>query len=215
MRLAFDSRALDYLELPSDLVDRVLDASGKLRAPYAARGVQAPRITQPSLRYTYFNMEDPVVGGYTKDKIALRRAISMAYNTEEEIRVVRQGQAEPATQPVPPNVTGYNPKLSGHVRYDPAGAKALLDKFGYVDRDGDGRRDLPDGKPLTLTIASPPSAVDRYIRSATGLRQSGTESIASNPCLMPKRHPRFPELQSVSHPEVLTIVKDLRKSSSP
>ena len=47
------------------------------------------------------------------------------------------------------------------MKFDPAGAKALLDKFGYVDRDGDGWRDLPDGKPLVLTIASPPSAVDR------------------------------------------------------
>ena len=38
-------------------------------------------------------MEDPVVGGYTKDKVALRRAIGMAYNVDEEIRVLRQGQA--------------------------------------------------------------------------------------------------------------------------
>ena len=33
-------------------------------------------------------------------------------------------------------------------RTTPRGAKALLDKFGYIDRDGDGWRELPDGKPL-------------------------------------------------------------------
>ena len=42
-----------------------------------------------------------------------------------------------------------------------AGAKALLDKFGYVDSDGDGWRDMPDGKPLKLTLASDPSAIYR------------------------------------------------------
>src|SRR6266542_3885701 len=127
--LAFQNRELDFVAVPVDLIWNVLDPGDKLKASFARQGIQLARGVQPAISYTYFNMEDPVVGGYTKDKIALRRAISMAYNTEEEIRVVRQGQAEPATQPVPPNVTGYNPKLSGHVRYDPAGAKALLDEF--------------------------------------------------------------------------------------
>jgi ABC-type transport system substrate-binding protein len=33
-------------------------------------------------------------------------------------------------------------------------AKALLDQFGYVDKDGDGWRDQPDGKPLVLRMSS-------------------------------------------------------------
>ena len=159
--LAFQNRELDFLSVPVDLIWNVLDPGDKLKPEFKRQGIVLARGVQPAISYTYFNMEDPVVGGYTTAKIALRRAISMAYNTDEEIRVVRQGQGEPATQPVPPNVTGYNPKLNGHVKYDLAGAKALLDKFGYVDHDGDGWRDLPDGKPLTLSIASPPSAVDR------------------------------------------------------
>jgi hypothetical protein len=106
-------------------------------------------------------MEDPVVGGLTTDRIALRRAISMAYNVDEDIRIARQGQAEPSTQPLPPNVEGHDPNFQGYVRYDVRGAKALLDKFGYIDGDGDGGRDLPDGKPLVLSLASPPSSSDR------------------------------------------------------
>ncbi len=74
---------------------------------------------------------------------------------------MRAGQAVPATQPIPPNVTGYNPKFDGHAKFDPAAAKALLDKFGYVDRDKDGWRDLPDGKPLVLKFGSGTSALDR------------------------------------------------------
>jgi ABC-type transport system substrate-binding protein len=159
--LAFDSRALDYLELPSDLVDRVLDPSGKLREPYAARGIQAPRITQPSLRYAYFNMEDPVVGGYDKQHIALRRAVVMAVNMPELVRIVYQGQAIAATQPVPPGMPGHDDGLDVAAPYDPAQAAALLDKFGYVDRNGDGWRDLPDGKPLVISMGSATSARDR------------------------------------------------------
>ncbi len=161
--LSFENRELDFVAVPVDLIRNVLDANDKLKPRYTRQGVQMWRAVQPAISYTYFNMEDPVVGGYGNDKIALRRAIGMAYNTDDEIRIVRQGQGEPATQPIPPNVTGYDPKFNGHGRFDPAAAKALLDKFGYVDRNGDGWRDLPDGKPLILTIASPPSAIDRQL----------------------------------------------------
>ena len=42
----------------------------------------------------------------------LRRAIGMAYNTDEETRVVWQGQAIPATQFLPPHVFGFDPAKS-------------------------------------------------------------------------------------------------------
>ncbi|MDQ2962843.1 MAG: ABC transporter substrate-binding protein [Pseudomonadota bacterium] len=159
--LAFQNGELDYLTVPSDLVSKVLGPDNKLKPELAKQGIVLARGVQPAISYTYFNMEDPIVGGYDKGRIALRRAIGMSYNVDEEIRVLRQGQGEPATQPIPPNVGGYDPKIKGNARYDVAGAKALLDKFGYVDRDGDGWRELPDGKPLKVTIGSDPSALSR------------------------------------------------------
>jgi ABC-type transport system substrate-binding protein len=175
--LAFQKGELDYVTVPSDMVSNVLAPDNKLKPELVKQGIVLARGIQPAISYTYFNMEDPIVGGYTKEKIALRRAISMAYNVDEEIRVVRQGQAERATQPIPPNVGGYDPKIKGNTTYDVAGAKALLDKFGYIDRDGDGWRDLPDGKPLKLTMGSDPSALTRQYDelwqrslSAVGLR---------------------------------------------
>ena len=65
----------------------VLEPDNKLKPRFAKAGVTLARGIQPAITYTYFNMEDPVVGGYTPDKIALRRAIGMAYNVDEEIRV--------------------------------------------------------------------------------------------------------------------------------
>ena len=158
--LSFEQSQLDYTAIPTDLVTKLLNGD-KLKPEYVARGIVHLRGVQPSVTYTYFNMEDPVVGGYTPDKIALRRAISMAYNNDDEIHVIRLDQAQAATQPIPPNVFGYDPSFKGNPTHDVAGAKALLDKFGYVDRDGDGWRDLPDGKPLKLVLASDPSAIYR------------------------------------------------------
>ena len=132
------AREIDYVSVPSDLVWNVLDPPATLKARLAQKGVHLGRGVQPAISYTYFNMEDDVVGGYTPDRVALRRAVSMGYNTPEEINIIRQGQATPANQVVPPTVSGHNPKLPIRAIYDPAGARALLDRFGYKDRNDDG-----------------------------------------------------------------------------
>ena len=159
--LAFNSRELDYANVPNDLAPNALDAGSKLKPYYAQQKVRLERMTRPSLAYTYFNMEDPVVGGYTPEKVALRRAIIMAFNVRELIDVWYQGQAIEATQPIPPVVSGHVEGMKVAVPYDPALAAQLLDRFGYKDRDGDGFRELPDGSPLTLQMGSATSGRDR------------------------------------------------------
>jgi oligopeptide transport system substrate-binding protein len=159
--LAFQQKQLDFVAVPVNLVTNVLDADNRLKPEFAKAGVRLERAVQPAVVYMYFNMDDPVVGGYTPPQIALRRAIAIGYDVNEEIRVVRQNQGLPATQVVPPNMTGHDPHYDGRPRYDPAAAKALLDRFGYVDRNGDGFRELPDGKPLTLRVGSGTSEQDR------------------------------------------------------
>jgi oligopeptide transport system substrate-binding protein len=159
--LAFDSGALDYANVAADLVANVLDPGSRLKASYTDRKVALHRVIRPSLNYAYFNMEDPVVGGYTPEKVALRRAITMGFNVPDLIRVWWQEQAIAATQPIPPNVAGHDPKLDVRAPYDVATARSLLDRFGYRDRDGDGWRDLPDGRPFTLSMGSTPTTRDR------------------------------------------------------
>ena len=161
--LAFMQKQLDFHAVPNELISNVTTTDGKLKPELAQQGVTLQRDVQPAINYMYFNMEDPVVGGYTPDKIALRRAIAMGYDSDEEIRVIRQGQGLPMTQIVPPNMSGHDPTFNLRTRLDINGAKALLDKFGYKDRDGDGLRELPDGRSLTIKMASPPAAIDRQI----------------------------------------------------
>ena len=160
--LAFSKGELDYLDrLPSAFVEQVL-SNGRLRPELAARGIRHEMLLRPNTRFTYFNMEDPVVGGYTPDRIALRRAISMGYDVNEFIRVILKGRGVPANGPIPPDIAGYDPALRTTAQvYDPAAARALLDRFGYRDRDGDGYREMPDGKPLVLERWSLPTSLAR------------------------------------------------------
>ena len=160
--LSFLDGQLDYLQrVPLDFTEKVL-ADGKLRPEFAARGIRHQVLLRPNTWWAYFNMEDPVVGGYTPEKIALRRAISMAFSTDEFIRVLAKGRAIPAQGPIPPDIGGYDPKLKTQAQlYDPAAARALLDRFGYKDRDGDGYRELPDGRPLTIERWSVPISSQR------------------------------------------------------
>ena len=159
--LMFNAGELDILEVPGDIAPKMIDGKGNLLPEYAARGMRLERATELAVTFAYFNMEDPVVGGYTPEKIALRRAVCSAYNLPDEIRVIRNGQALPATQPLPPGVEGHVPGYKGLSPYDPATARALLDKFGYRDRDGDGFRELPDGRPLTIHQSTLVGAVYR------------------------------------------------------
>ena len=146
--LAFQGGELDILLLPGTFAPIALP-DNKLAPELARRGVTIDRSVDPEITYTYFNMRDPVVGGSAKEKIALRRAIAMAYDVDEEIRVVRKAQAVAVQSPIPAGIVGHDPGYRSGISFDPPAANALLDKFGYTRRE-DGFRSLPDGSPLVI-----------------------------------------------------------------
>jgi ABC-type transport system substrate-binding protein len=158
--LAFQSRQLDFVYVPTDFVNRVID-NGKLKPEFVQQGIIWTRAVEAGWTYTVFNMEDPVIGGYSREKIALRRAIGLGYNITEEIGVLRQGQGLPATQPIPPNLPGHDPSVKRPYPYDPVSARALLDRFGYKDCNGDGFRELPDCSPLLLKYHTDSTEISR------------------------------------------------------
>lgn len=152
--LGFLNGEYDYLEqIPESMTDMVV-ADGRLKPELAARGIVLSRFPVLQTYYMWMNMNDPVVGGYGKDRVALRRAIAMGYNHAEDIALLKKGFAIKAESPLPPNVLGYDPAYRSPVPYDPALANALLDRYGYHRRDPDGFRRTPDDKPLTLTMHS-------------------------------------------------------------
>jgi len=125
-------------------------------APFLSRkGVRLQRSLRPDMTMSFFFMEHPLVGGYTPDKVALRRAIGLAFDGDTYIRRVLGGLAIPAQSTVAPFTSGYDPAYKSEMSdFDAARAKALLDLYGYVDRDGDGWREQPGGAPLVLKMAT-------------------------------------------------------------
>ncbi len=146
--LAFKSGQLDFDKLTSNAVPQALDGT-KLKAEYQKLGILHYPNKDPEITYTIFNMQDPMIGGYSLEKIALRRAITMSYNTQEAIKQLYKGQAVRAEMIVPDGVQGHNPSYRSSVGYNPVLANKLLDRFGYK-KAADGYRTLPNGQPLVL-----------------------------------------------------------------
>lgn len=157
--LGFLRGEYDYIEqVPEAMTDMVI-ADGKIKPELAARGIVLARFPVLQTYYMWMNTADPVLGGYTKDKVALRRAIALCYNSPEDIKLLKKGFALRAESPLPPNVLGHDPLYRSPVSYDPALANALLDRYGYAQRDPDGFRRQPKRAhmgtvPLTLAMHS-------------------------------------------------------------
>ena len=162
--LAFQNREHDTIwDVPQEFADLVIP-NNELAPNLKKQGIQMVRYERADLHTTYFGMENPVVGGYTPEKVALRRALALALDVEKEIRLVRKGQAVVAQGPIGPRTFGYDPALKSEMgEHNLARAKALLDLYGYTDKDGDGWRDQPDGSPLVLEYSSEPDQFKRAL----------------------------------------------------
>jgi peptide/nickel transport system substrate-binding protein len=91
-----------------------------------------------------------------------RQAISHAFNRDAVRKSVYFNTGEPTTGTLSPKAIEYTVNDTGkqaytswrdsYVAYDPEKAKALLDELGLKDSNGDGLRELPNGKKLSLRI---------------------------------------------------------------
>jgi ABC-type transport system substrate-binding protein len=162
--LSFLNQQQDFIEqMPEEFANTAMPG-GKLAPNLAKQGVRGYRTVGPEGVLTTYNMDDPVIGGYTPEKVALRRAINLAVDIPREIALARRGQAIPAQSPLVPHTTGYDPAYRSEMgEYNPAKAKALLDMYGYIDRNGDGWRERPDGQPLVLVRSTQPDASQRQL----------------------------------------------------
>ena len=160
--LAFLNGQFDLMyKMPEPFVPQAMP-HGKIAPNLQKKGIQGYQTLMTDITYHVFNMEDPVIGGYTPEKVALRRALSLALDIEREIRLLRRGLAVPAQSFISPGTSGYDPKFKSELSdFDPARANALLDLYGYVDRDGDGWRELPDGRPLLIQSMTTADAKQR------------------------------------------------------
>ena len=166
--LAFLNDDHDFIFLPSEFT-AVATPNNVLAPNLRRRGLQMVRVARPDVWLTIFNMDDPVIGGYAPAQVALRRAFGLAIDLARELRLLHQGQAEVAQSLLPPTLWPRPWAHSEMGEYNPARAQALLDLYGYRDRDGDGWRERPDGTPLAIEYAIQPDQRSR--RFAEGLQK--------------------------------------------
>ncbi len=166
--LAFLNGETSYIRpLPEEFAHVALPG-GKLAPNLARKGYYVTPDEVAYTTYTTLNTAEKLgdkpnsIGGFTPERIALRRAIAHAWRIDEQILILDKNQSTRAYTPLPPAVSGHDPLfVSPTLEYSPVKAKALLDMFGYVDRDGDGYRENPDGTPLSFDHASVPTLRER------------------------------------------------------
>lgn len=173
--LSFLNGQLDLLEkLPFEFANIAIP-NNHLAPNLEKLGVRMYRTLSSDVTITLFNMDHPLIGGYTPEKVALRRAINLSIDVGQEIRLYWRGQAVPAQSSLMPNTVGFDQEFRSEMgEFNLARAKALLDMFGYVDRDGDGWREQPDGSPLLLEWATTP---DQRARQRDELRRKDMSAL--------------------------------------
>jgi ABC-type transport system substrate-binding protein len=134
---------------------------GRLKDEYARAGLVLVHPPMPMTNMWVVNLRSPAIGSMTRERIALRRAMFMAFDDAEFTRVVQEGAAG-REQLVPPGIDGYVPGYSNPNRFDRETANALLDRFGYK-RGADGVRRNPDGSPLVITYVMHPDGDARTV----------------------------------------------------
>ncbi len=163
--LSFLDGSYHWLPVPGPYAS-IAVPNGRLAPFLGKKGIRLQRLLQPGMTMSFFFMEHPLVGGYTPDKVALRRAIGLAFDGDAYIRHVLGGQAVKAQSTISPFTSGFDADYKSEMSdFDPARARALLDLYGYVDRNGDGFREQPDGQPLVLKMATMASQRDRLTNS--------------------------------------------------
>jgi peptide/nickel transport system substrate-binding protein len=125
----------------------------------------------PDVSDIIFNQADPEncpvdVGGLCTGHPALRDRnvrLALAHATDKQklIDIVLLGYGVPGLTLIPDGLGHwYNNSLKDY-EYDVAKANQILDEAGYLDTDGDGVREMPDGsRPLTFRMHWPSDSID-------------------------------------------------------
>jgi ABC-type transport system substrate-binding protein len=159
MWLEWKAGNLDFVTVPAEnFTEAYTKRRQTLKKEWEAQGVQSRPVKLLDFILRGFNMEDPVVGGYTEEKKALRRAMHLATDLQEFNDTFYNGINVLYDGPIPPGLDGYPP--DGRAPKSNRGpnlerARELLAKAGYPNGEG-----LPEIEYWTDTSANSPEQVE-------------------------------------------------------
>ncbi|WP_020577607.1 ABC transporter substrate-binding protein [Actinopolymorpha alba] len=155
---------------------------------------------------TFFNYDYPDAGlrELIRDK-RFRQALSHAFDRKDARKAIYFNTGEITTGTLSPKGVTFQVNEQGqrlfeqwrdaYLGYDPERAKALLDELGVVDRNGDGKRELPDGSPLALSLDYPADTSNEHIQKCTYLKRDW-EAIGITTRINPVAPDAFSDLWS-------------------
>lgn len=126
--------------------------------------------------YPNLNVKDPEWRKLVHD-VRFRRALSLAIDRNEINQVIYYGFAREGNDTIFPDSPLFKPEYAtAWAQFDLNKANALLDEIGLTDRNNEGLRLLPDGRPLEIiveTAGESTEQVDVLELIATTWRKAG------------------------------------------
>ncbi|MBI4178349.1 ABC transporter substrate-binding protein [bacterium] len=93
-----------------------------------------------------------------------RKALNLAVDRHGFVETIVLGRGKPGSMGYPHPESPWT-KSGIHIPFDQAASRAILDKLAFVDRDSDGFRESPDGKPFEITLSAA-STEPTHVRAA-------------------------------------------------
>ncbi|MAV91002.1 MAG: hypothetical protein CL676_06245 [Bdellovibrionaceae bacterium] len=130
--LNFMKGKLDIVIIPKDNFDTSVSGD-KLSKDLTDKGLKLEINEEPDVTYMAFNMLDPILG----KNLELRRAISLATDTNTLLERFYNGRGVNALSPIPPGIDGYDKDFKNpYKEFNIEKAKEHLKKAGYPDGKG-------------------------------------------------------------------------------
>lgn len=123
---------VEYAGIPKDSFDKAI-VNDDLSPELKKKGFKLDKYTRSDIVFISFNMEDPVIG----KSADLRRALSMAYDTETSMKTFYNNQVLKAHSPISPDMDGWDPNFKNpYKELNVEKAKEFLKKSGHPDGKG-------------------------------------------------------------------------------
>ena len=123
--MLFLSKQVDVGPIPVETFQAVITPGKELTDEWKKKHITLSRVIKPSIYWIVFNMEDPVLGASK----ALRQALCLGYDVENEIKILYNDRGKRAVNIVPSSFKGHDEAGPGpYFRYDTLEARRKIDE---------------------------------------------------------------------------------------